>query len=107
MAFSPDDEVDAILKGPLPKITPKTITSVEILRKQLVEIRERGYSVADEALELGYVAIGAPVHDHDGEVLAAISVGGPTIRIAGKSDEIGVLVRRAAERISIRLGYRV
>lgn len=106
LAFSPDDEVDAVLKGPLPKITPKTVTSAEILRKQLAEIRERGYSVADEALELGYVAIGAPVHDHDGEVIAAISIGGPTLRLGGRSDEIGVLVRRAAERISIRLGYR-
>jgi DNA-binding IclR family transcriptional regulator len=85
--------------------TRKTITSVARLERELVRVRETGYAVAMEELEPGFVAIGAPVHDHKGQVIAAISVGGPTGRIAAERIPVlGALVRGAADEVSRNLG---
>ncbi|HEY84480.1 MAG TPA: IclR family transcriptional regulator [Chloroflexi bacterium] len=107
MAYLPAAELEAILQGPLPQLTSKTITSPEALRQRLPRIREDGYAVVAEALEPGFVAVGAPVCNYDGYPVAAISLGGPTIRLTeARIPEIGVLVREAAARISKQLGYR-
>ena len=107
MAYLPAAELKTILQEPLPQITPKTITSPEALRQKLAQVREDGYAVVAEALELGFVAIGAPICNHDGYPIAAISLDGPTVRLAGgRVSEIGTLVRDAALRISLQLGYR-
>ncbi|NOZ72763.1 MAG: IclR family transcriptional regulator [Chloroflexi bacterium] len=107
MAFLPPAELDAILQAPLPQITAKTITSPQILRQQLAQIRRQGYAVVSEALELGFVAVGAPLRNADGYPVAAISLGGPTIRLTeAYLPELGALLRDAAARISQQLGYR-
>jgi DNA-binding IclR family transcriptional regulator len=107
IAHMPAEETDALLRAPLPKITPKTVTDPDALRREIAQIRKRGYAVADEALEIGFLAIGAPVFNHDGEVIGAISLGGPTIRLTAKRiPEIGSQVRSTADRISAKLGYR-
>jgi DNA-binding IclR family transcriptional regulator len=47
------------------------------------------------------------VRDHEGKVVAAISVGGPDARLApDRLEEIAEMVQDAAGRISQRLGYR-
>ena len=107
MAYLPAPELEPLLQEPLPQITPKTITAAETLRRRLAHIREVGYAVASEALELGFVAIGAPIRDFDGHPIAAMSLGGPTVRLTeARIPEVGALVRDAAERISWQLGYR-
>lgn len=106
LAYRPEDEVEEALKAPLPKLTPKTITSTSELRRLILEARATGYAVAEEALELGYVAIGAPLRNESGYAVGAVSVGGPVIRITpDRVARIGELLRRAAERISSRLGH--
>ncbi|HET7551131.1 MAG TPA: IclR family transcriptional regulator [Gemmatimonadaceae bacterium] len=85
--------------------TKKTITSLARLERELARVHEVGYAVAIEELEPGYVAIGAPVHDHEGQVIAAISIGGPTGRIsAERIPALGTLVRSAADEVSRGLG---
>jgi DNA-binding IclR family transcriptional regulator len=80
-------------------------TSLARLERELAEVHEAGYAVAMEELEPGFVAIGAPVHDHKGQVIAAISVGGPTGRIpAERIPALGALVRSAADEVSRSLG---
>ncbi len=95
--------------GPLPTRlearTKSSITSVARLERELEQVREMGYAVAMEELEPGFVAIGAPVHNHEGQVIAAISVGGPTGRItAERIPSLGKLVRSAADDVSRGLG---
>lgn len=85
--------------------TDKTITSAALLKRELEQVQELGYAVASEELEPGYVAIGAPVHNHEGHVIAAISIGGPTGRIsAERIPALGMLVRSAADEVSRGLG---
>ncbi|HET9655998.1 MAG TPA: IclR family transcriptional regulator [Kineosporiaceae bacterium] len=66
--------------GPLERRTPATITSVERLERELVEVRRRGWAVAWEELETGLVAIASPVRTADG-VVGAVSVSAPTARL--------------------------
>jgi len=108
MAHLPEAEVEAILGRPLPRMTAKSVTDAEALRRELEEIREQGYAVADETLEMGLVVVGAAVRNHDGKVVAAVSLGGPSVRITpDRIGEIGALVKATAARVSVELGYGV
>lgn len=101
------EELASALPRSLAPVTGKTINSPDRLRDCLVDIRRIGYAVAAEELELGFIAVGAPVLDATGRAVAAISLGGTRTRLTeARLPEIGARVRAAAERISHRLGYR-
>jgi DNA-binding IclR family transcriptional regulator len=90
---------------PLARLAPKTITSRARLARELAEVRRQGYAIAAEELEPGFIAIGAPVADAGGRVVAAISVAGPLTRLdAARVEPLVALVRDAAAEISRRLG---
>jgi DNA-binding IclR family transcriptional regulator len=89
----------------LERITTRTITDRAALDRELTSVRARGFATAVEELELGYVAIGAPVRDLDGRVVAGVSIGGPSTRLsAARIGIIAPMVQRAASDISRRLG---
>ncbi|MDG5777194.1 IclR family transcriptional regulator [Haloarculaceae archaeon H-GB2-1] len=76
-----DDQIDQILDTwGLPQETPHSTTDREALFAELRTVREQGYAVNDEELMEGLRSVSAVVHDHDGSVLGAISVSGPTYR---------------------------
>jgi IclR family acetate operon transcriptional repressor len=107
LAHLSGDQLDQLLQEPLPRFTSKTITSIDSLKRELAKTRQRGYAIANEELQAGFVAIGAPVRNHTGDVIAATSVGGPSIRLsAPRVPQIGKMVIQAAERLSAQLGYR-
>jgi DNA-binding IclR family transcriptional regulator len=89
----------------LARLTPRTITDPERLERELARVLERGWATAIGELEVGYVAVGAPVRDHEGVAVAAVSVGGPASRLTeDRIPELAGRVVRTAERISRRLG---
>jgi IclR family acetate operon transcriptional repressor len=89
----------------LARLGPNTITSRAVLARELAEVRRNGYAVCREEVEAGFVAVGAPVRNADGLVIAAISIGGPTARLTvARTMQLASLVRQAADRISQRLG---
>jgi DNA-binding IclR family transcriptional regulator len=107
LAHLPEAKLRAILPTPLVSLTPKTIILAEVLAEALAEIRRQGYAVANEELEVGFVAIGAPVRNHSGEVIAAVSIGGPTARLTSdKIPKVARLVKETGDRISIKLGFK-
>jgi DNA-binding IclR family transcriptional regulator len=66
----------------------------------------RGYAVAREELEPGLVAVASPVRAHDGAVVAAVSVSGPTARItSARAEEFGALLVIEAATLSSILGH--
>lgn len=106
LAAWPEHEREVFLRNPLPSITSKTITDPGELRNLLEEIAGQGYAVADEMLELGLIAIGAPLYNYDGRAVAAISIFGPKIRLADDTiNAKGKLVLEMAGEISALLGY--
>lgn len=106
LAYLPPEARRNFLQFPLREFTPHTLVQSERLEDELNRIRLRGYAIVAEELEAGFVAIGAPVCNFDGQVQAAISAGGPVTRLTSERiDQIIPLVLQSAERISARLGY--
>ena len=90
----------------LPKYTGKTVLDPEVLKRDLQLIRERGYSVSDEDYDASARGVGAPIFDAQQDVVAGISVGGPSFRVDDASlHAFGLLITRVARAISQRLGY--
>ena len=91
--------------GALESRTSATIVDRELLDRELATVRRRGWADAGEELEVGLVAVGAPVHGADGTVVGAISVSGPTARITrDRLPALGALVVEHARATSTLLG---
>lgn len=89
----------------LTRFAPRTITSRAELERELQRVRHQGYALALDELESGLGAIAAPIRNHLGFVVAALSVNGPSTRLGPKRRRILIpKLLRAANRISRRLG---
>lgn len=86
----------------LPGKTPKSLTNLAALEKELDKVRRHGIAYDDEEAELGLKCVAAPIHDEDGKVIAALSVSAPADR---HDPEWADLVRRTADAVSSALGY--
>jgi IclR family acetate operon transcriptional repressor len=82
------------------KCTKNTIVSVDDLVSELEITRERGYGIDNEERAEGIVCIAAPVRDHDGEPIAAISISAPAYRMKDRIDEVAGHVIAAGEELS-------
>ncbi len=107
LAHLPPDELARAMAAPFRRLTAHTVADGAQLRACLADARRDGYAVASEELELGFVAVGAPLLDATGRPIAAISLGGTRARLTDERvPDIGRLVRAAAGRISHQLGHR-
>jgi len=75
------------------------------LKAELQEVARRGYAVDNEERSAGAMCVGVPIFGQNGDVRAAMSISGTTIRIK----EIGVdncaaTLLTAARRVSSQLG---
>lgn len=84
----------------LPRHTPHTLTSHAALERELREVRTRGYAVTRGEFEEGLDAVAAPVLTPDGRVLAAISVSGPSLRLAEHHAAYGALLVEESARVA-------
>lgn len=76
------------------------------LRAELTTVRAQGWAASLGDLEPGLNGVAAPVMDHMGQCVAALTVSGPEYRVP--EDKLGELARSvcsAADEISARLGY--
>ena len=90
----------------LPRYTSHTVTSLAKLRADLAMVREQGYAVAVDELESGLTAVAAPIRNAHGDVIASMSVSGPSFRLDGERLERTIpLLRAAALEVSHRLGW--
>lgn len=105
LAHSSSEEVERNLQGHLIKYTPKTVTDPSEIKQILKTARENGYSQDNEEIEEGLTCFAAPIFDHLGKAIAAVSVAGPTIRMLAEKDKIVTDLLRTTEKISQRLGY--
>lgn len=90
----------------LPAVTPNTITDPERLLCELDRTREQGYAMDDEENEPGGRCVAAPVFDHTGQVVAAVSLSAPSPRLPlSQVPSVGLRVKETAKAISRSLGY--
>lgn len=106
LAYLPTHEVDELLRDwPMIALTPNTVTDPAALREKLAEVRERGYALDMEELEVGLRCVAAPIRDPLGRAVAGISISGPRHRMTDEAiRRFGPLVRAAGEQVSARLG---
>ena len=105
LAWLPEPRAEEHMRQPLVRCTPATITEPAALREELARIREQGYAVNWMELERDLVAVAAPVWDHRGELVAALSISAPATRMSPDAlPGVGGSVADAARRLSRTLG---
>jgi len=86
----------------LPGKTPHSLTTLTALEKELDKVRRHGIAFDDEEAEIGLKCVAAPIHDDEGNVVAALSVSAPADR--HDPDWVAEL-RRTADAVSHAIGY--
>ncbi len=90
----------------LTPVTPKTIVTKADLLAELEKVRREGYALDEEENELGGRCLAAPVINHLGKPVAAISVSAPIQRLPKeKIPEYGEKIKTAAGILSRNIGY--
>lgn len=93
-------------QGDLEALTPSTITDRERLRRELEAIRDQGYATIVDELEAGLSAVGAPIRDRGGDVIAALTASGASLRLApARLRLLGRVALEQAHALSTRLGH--
>ncbi|NLG97014.1 MAG: IclR family transcriptional regulator [Chloroflexi bacterium] len=107
MAFlTPEQQEEVISRTRLEPLTPKTITDPAVLRRELKKVRERGCAVSYGEWIEDAAGVAAPIFDHNGRVIAALSISGPTSRFRKETVlDYCEEVKRVAAQISASLGY--
>ena len=108
LAYISEEEVKRIIQmAGLPRFTDHTITEEEDLLQNLIKIRKQGYAYDMEEILLDLCCVGAPIYNHTGQVIAAISMSIPAYRFRRSQTEYRDAIVRTAKIISERLGYYV
>jgi DNA-binding IclR family transcriptional regulator len=106
LAYASEEDLDRLLAGSLERLTAMSITDPEELRRELRDIRSTGIAVSDGDVTLGLGAIGAPLVNARGQVIAAVSLAGVSQRLFGpERPAITDTVRQMATAISRELGW--
>ncbi|ANS73272.1 IclR family transcriptional regulator [Paenibacillus yonginensis] len=107
LAFLPEDERESYLKEVnLKPIASGTITDKQVLREALEDARSKGYSFSRSELENYTAELSAPIFDHAGQIIAALSTAGLEVQFdQGRIEQLSVKVRQAADEISQKLGF--
>lgn len=104
-----EEEIKQILEDyKLEKYTENTITTIEDLLKEFKKVKEQGYAMDAEEYSPGLTCIAMPVRDYDGNIVAGVSISGPTFRFT--EEKIHAMKDRleaATKKISKHLGYGI
>lgn len=108
VAHIPPTQLEKIVaERPLEKRTPKTITTLPRLLKELERVRALGYAIDDEENNLGARCLGAPVFNQQGEIEASLGLSGTINQVNSETmPRIVETLKDAARHLSMQLGYR-
>jgi DNA-binding IclR family transcriptional regulator len=107
LAFLPDAEADSILQKNEPWIEQYPGYSIGYLKEAIAESRRYGFSFVDGRRIPGMNAIGVPVHDASGSVVAALSVAAIADRVSGdRISELAGILQREAAALSKSIGVK-
>ncbi|KYH24425.1 putative HTH-type transcriptional regulator ArcR [Halalkalicoccus paucihalophilus] len=104
LAYTPEERVNEIVdRHGLPAKTSNTITERDKLFDELERVRERALAFDRGEIFKGLQCVAAPVLDHDGEVIGAVSVTGPRSRMQDDhhEQEIAEMVRHTSNVIEV------
>jgi DNA-binding IclR family transcriptional regulator len=102
LAHAPADVQEDVLRNPIERYTPETVTDPDRLRHMLADVRTHGFSTSERQVTLDSLSVGAPIHDPRGQVVAAVSL---VVRYGSASPHaLAPLVMTSARAISRALG---
>ncbi|MFH2127579.1 MAG: IclR family transcriptional regulator [Pseudomonadota bacterium] len=94
MAWLPDDQVERIIQSNAGLYADYNHQTPEDVRRLVIQTRKQGYALNDRQVEPQVVGVGLPLHDDEGQVVAAISVGAiPTRMNPDRRKEIVRIVK--------------
>jgi IclR family transcriptional regulator, acetate operon repressor len=103
LAHAPHPVRARVLATPRTPVTSRSVVDGAVLEAQLRAARSQGYACAEEELEDGLNAVAAPVR-RDLEVIAALSISGPSYRVSpARLAELGRRAAAAATEVSTLL----
>jgi IclR family KDG regulon transcriptional repressor len=89
----------------LEKINKNTITDPSALKRELQLIRNNGYAQSESEVDFGAASIAAPIFDYTNEIIAGLTIAGPSDRMKTYNpNELASLVCDSARRVSLALG---
>ena len=107
LAFAPDEVRRQVISGALEAFTEMSIQDAAALEDTLARVRRDGYAISVGEIDPNIFSIAAPVRDHSGEVIAALSVNGPTARLDDANRAaFREAVLSASARLSQMLGWQ-
>lgn len=106
LAHLPAPELDALLNTiDLIPFTEHTITEIVILKDELRRIKDRGYAIDRQELEVGLICVAVPVFNQNQQVIAALSAAGPSIRFREEAlHEYVAILQKGAIAIQKKIG---
>lgn len=106
LAHLPEEERKKVLdKKGLPRLTENTITNEKELEKELYQVKEQDFALDREEHEKD-VRCMAPRRNHQGKVIAAVSISAPPFRMdVNKQNYLKKILIQTSKKISNRLGY--
>lgn len=89
-------------------LTPRTRTDPAELAEELGRVRQQGWALVDQELEIGLRSVAAPLRDSAGRVVAALNVSAHAGRVSLEElrDDLLPILLEAANRISTRLSQQ-
>jgi len=101
----------AFAEAPLPtqmkRYTANTITSLEMLNRQLREIRHDKFALDDEELTIGVRGLAVPIRNREGRVIATMGISGPTVRLTDEAiPDLVRMLKQYALAVSAELGFQ-
>lgn len=81
LAFMGEDALEAVLAAGLRQYTPYTLTNPAALKDDLESTRRRGYAIDNMEHEYGIRCVAVPIRNYHDEVVAGLSISGPSLRV--------------------------
>jgi DNA-binding IclR family transcriptional regulator len=105
-AWSPDERVTRLMEQRgLKKFTEYSLTDPSEITNYLTTVRQVGYGRSVQQFDLAKCAVAAPVFDENARPILALCVLGFSYDLdAAAIEEIGPIVRSAADSVTMRIG---
>lgn len=104
--FSKEEIADLLSGEILKSFTENTITDLDKLYSELQLIKSIGYAIDNEEYEYNVICLAGSVYNFENKIEASIGISGPKMRLDGRIDEAGCIIRDVSQRLSRLLGYQ-
>jgi DNA-binding IclR family transcriptional regulator len=103
------DQLDRFLeRAELTPVTPKSITEIDVLKREIDDVRRGGIAFDDGEFNAEVRCVAVPVKDFTGQIIGAIGISGPIWRLTIQAlQSRASIVQEAADRLSAEFGHKL